>query len=98
MKSKLFIKIFFSLMFFEIVIVILSTVIHQMTDLKILGSIITILVTFCSLPLYLFDKTYPFYAIGTLGFQLGLMFFNLLIQTIILYFLILFYRNNFKKK
>ena len=90
---KYFLKLFLILLFSEITIGFLSLIDDNFPE--IIKNFIHIIMYLISLPLSLIDRTYPFYAEGSLLFQIFLFLVNLIIQTAIAYFILR--RSNFKK-
>ena len=58
---------------------------YQKTNLQTIKFIFSHLTLILSCPLYLLDKTYPFYAQGSVWFVIGLTILNLLMQAVFLY-------------
>lgn len=90
---KYFLKLLFILLFIEITIGFLSLIDDNFPE--IIKDFIHIIIYLISLPLSLIDRTYPFYAEGSLFFQFFLFTLNLIIQTAIAYFILR--RTKFKK-
>ncbi len=87
MNLKFFFKLFFLLLFFEILAAFLDTYLSQNTvevfgiDLK---TVTNILMNLFSLPLSLISRELPFYT-QNLWLSLGSVFFNLMIHTYVIY-------------
>lgn len=84
---KLFLKLFFTLLLVEIFIGFSALFVYQKTDLDTLGSILNFLIIIASFPMYLYDKTYPFYANVSTSLLLLLVFLNILIQAFFIQYL-----------
>lgn len=82
---KLFFKLLFIIALLEVIIVISCTSIIEETSSQLLISLCSLLIIFLSFPIYIIDKSYPFYAQGSAGFGFLLMLVNVLLQTLILY-------------
>lgn len=82
---KLFFKLLLIVILLEIVIVISCTFIMEDTSSQFLKNICGLLIIFLSFPIYILDKSYPFYAHGSANFGLMLMLVNVILQTLILY-------------
>lgn len=82
---KLFFKLLLIVILLEIIIGISCTLIIQETSIPFLASLCTLLMIFLSFPIYLIDKTYPFYAPHSASFGMMLVIINVLLQTLVLY-------------
>ncbi|MBC8644985.1 MULTISPECIES: hypothetical protein [Flavobacterium] len=82
---KLFFKLLFIVIILEIVIGISCTYIIQESSSRFLVNLSNLIIIFLSFPIYLIDKTYPFYAVGSEGFGFMLVFINVTLQTLALY-------------
>lgn len=82
---KLFFKLLFIVIVLEIIVAISCTFIIQETSIQLLKSFCNIIIIFLSFPLYLIDRTYPFYAHGPAHFGFMITLINVLLQTSILY-------------
>ncbi|RYH72818.1 hypothetical protein EVU94_11435 [Flavobacteriaceae bacterium 144Ye] len=100
MKGRISIKYFVKLFLIVVLTVVVIQVLHLLTSNSsaLAGSFIETLlgylVTLTSLPLRLIDRSYPFYAMGSLWKVLLLVLINLLLQTTLLYVLL---KTVFKK-
>ena len=81
---KLFFKIFLLWSLFVFVMTFMNGYLYQKTNLQTIKFIFSHLTLILSCPLYLLDKTYPFYAQGSVWFVIGLTILNLLMQTVFL--------------
>lgn len=91
---KLFLKILIGLLLFEFLLVFSSNILFQKTTFETLSSILSFFVQIFSYPLFLLDKSYPFYANGSVLFSIFIFIANLIVQTFFLYFLIKVLRKN----
>jgi len=82
---KLFFKLLFIVIVLEIIITISCTFIMEETSCRLLKTICSLLIIFLSFPIYIIDKSYPFYAQGSANFGMMLMLINVVLQTLILY-------------
>ena len=90
---KLFTKTFFVILILVFAVGILDSVVYQKTNLEVINSILTYLMTSLSYPLYLFDRTYPFYTQGSIEFTIGLTLLNTLIQTTVISILLMWLKS-----
>lgn len=94
---KLFRKIFISLLFLEIFIIIIYNILFRQSSMYYIYHFISILIKYFSYPLYLFDKSYPYYANSSIAFSFFLIFINTSLQTIFIYLLIKYFSSKTKK-
>jgi len=90
-NSKTFLLIFISLIFIELIIGFISLsfggVIPNNPVIGFIAKFFNYLVLLSSLPLSLYDKSYPYYAMVSTPITFGLIILNLVLQTIIIKFL-----------
>ncbi|TPD67152.1 hypothetical protein [Flavobacterium microcysteis] len=92
---KLFFKLLFAVIILEIIISISCTYIIEESSSRFLVNLSHLIIIFLSFPVYLIDKSYPFYSDGSANFGFMLVLINVLLQTLILY---AFIRITTKKK
>jgi len=80
---KHFFKIFFILLIIQIIIGFTNLLNSNLPE--IIQQIFHLLNVLISLPLSMIDRTYPFYALGSLSFQIFLFVLNLSLQTLIIF-------------
>jgi len=85
---KLFLKIFTILLIIVLAFGIFNNLVYQKTNWETINSILNYIMIALSCPLYLIDKTYPFYAQGSIGFVISLSILNLLVQTIFVFIIV----------
>ncbi len=80
---KHFFKIFFTLFLIQIIIGFTNLLSANLPE--VIQQIFHLLNVLISLPLSMIDRTYPFYALGSLSFQIFLFVLNLSLQTLIVF-------------
>lgn len=85
---KLFLKIFFGLFLFESIFGIISLFINMYSDFSILGKTLNFVNHLLCFPLNIFDESYPFYALGSIGFVVFLIVLNVFFQTILIFIIL----------
>ena len=89
---KYFLKLFLIVIGAEIVLWLLSMALKLNSMPKPLHSLGSLLTVLLSLPLSLIDRSYPYWAMGNIGFSIFLMLSTLLIHTIFFFLLIKLFR------
>ena len=85
---KSFLKIFFGLLIFEIVFGVFSLFINMHSNFPFLGKTLNFINHLLCFPLNIFDESYPFYALGSIGFILILILINVFFQTTIIFIIL----------
>jgi hypothetical protein len=84
---KSFIKIFFILLLFEIILGILNLYFNNQNNFISIKWFFAFFNNIVAMPLSLIDRTYPFYAEGFIYQGVTLSFVNLLLQTTFVFFM-----------
>lgn len=84
---KLFFKVLLGVFLFELLTGIILMLIAQTASDITIESVVNIGYTLLSFPIYLIDKTYPFFADGPQWLGFLLWFINLLLQSLFVWFI-----------
>ncbi len=85
---KSFLKIFLGLFLFEIIFGVFSLFINMNSNFPFLGKTLNFINHLLCFPLNIFDESYPFYALGSIGFILFLIVLNVFFQTILIFIIL----------
>jgi phage shock protein PspC (stress-responsive transcriptional regulator) len=90
---KLFLKVLLSLFLFELLACIILVLIAQSASDTTVGSVVSIGYNLLSFPIHLIDKSYPFFGKGPFYTVVLLYLCNLLLQTLLVWFIVRYILN-----
>ena len=82
---KTFVKIFLSLLLFELIFGFFVLYASIYISNEFLNGTLSFLISILAYPIQFLDRTYPFYAVGSFGFQLFLVIINVFFQSFFIF-------------